>query len=225
MKCLWFVCLANCVFISLFSDETASEKPAVLLTHPANPQEAFNRLMEGNKRYVQDTLEHPNRNQERREAITAKQFPFATILGCSDSRVSPEIIFDQGVGDLFVVRVAGNVIGPLEFDSIEYSIVHLKSLVILVLGHENCGAVDAVLHHQAQDIPSIAELIEPSVKLARVQPSSNELEKAIKMNALRMKQYLLNSAPLDKLAKEKKIEIQAAYYHLQTGKIEILSAS
>lgn len=103
------------------------------------PQEVMNQLMEGNDRFVQDALEHPNRDQERRAAIAAKQYPIAVIVGCSDSRVSPEIIFDQGVGDLFVVRVAGNVIGPLELDSIEYGVLHLRAKVVLIVGHENCG--------------------------------------------------------------------------------------
>ena len=84
-------------------------------------REVVTRLLEGNRRYVNDLLEHPNHSQDRRQAIVSKQTPFAIILGCSDSRVSPEIIFDQGVGDLFVVRVAGNVVGPIELDSIEYA--------------------------------------------------------------------------------------------------------
>ena len=81
----------------------------------------LDRLMQGNKRFVEEKLEHPNRSAEAREAVTCKQEPFAVIVGCADSRVAPEILFDQGVGDLFVVRVAGNVVGPLELESIEYS--------------------------------------------------------------------------------------------------------
>ena len=100
-------------------------------------QEAIERLKAGNERYVEDELEHPHRDSDRREALTSKQNPFAIIVGCSDSRVSPEILFDQGVGDLFVVRVAGNVIGPLELDSIDYAALYLGSVCILVMGHEN----------------------------------------------------------------------------------------
>jgi carbonic anhydrase len=103
------------------------------------------RLKEGNQRYVEDKLIHPDRTSERREALQSKQQPFAIIVGCSDSRVAPEIVFDQGVGDLFIVRVAGNVVGPIELDSIEYAAEYLKSCLIVVMGHQNCGAVDAVM--------------------------------------------------------------------------------
>lgn len=180
------------------------------------------RLMQGNERYVQDKLEHPNRSVERRQAIISKQEPFATIIGCSDSRVSPEIVFDQGVGDLFVVRVAGNVIGPLELDSIEYSILHLHAAVVLVLGHENCGAVDAVVHGTTQDIEAVAQLVQPAVDIARQQNPSNLLEASIKANALRMKNYLLDTPLIKKYIEDKKLEVYAGYYNLGTGAVELL---
>ena len=91
------------------------------------PAEALSRLVDGNTRYQKDALIHPNRTPERRESLTAHQEPFAIIVGCADSRVSPELVFDQGVGDLFVVRVAGNVIGPLELDSIDYAAIYLHA--------------------------------------------------------------------------------------------------
>lgn len=178
--------------------------------------------MKGNERYVEDALEHPRRDQERRESTASKQTPFAAIVGCADSRVSPEIIFDQGVGDLFVVRVAGNVIGPLELDSIEYAVLYLGSVVVLVMGHENCGAVDAVIHNNTKDIESVAELIEPAVEQAKKSKTTNLLESAIKTNALRMKDFVLKSPAVEKLVKAKKIEVHAAYYNIQTGAIELL---
>jgi carbonic anhydrase len=187
-----------------------------------SPQEALKRLMEGNQRYMNDELEHPNRTSERREASQAVQTPFAVIVGCSDSRVSPEIIFDQGIGDLFIVRVAGNVIGPLELESIEYSTFTLKSVLILVLGHENCGAVKAVVQGKTEDIPALALIIGPAVKDAQENDPKNVLKAAIKDNALHMKELLLSSGKLGKLAKEKRIDIEAAYYNLETGKVELL---
>ena len=93
-----------------------------------------------------------------------EQKPFAIILGCSDSRVSPEILFDQGIGDLFIVRVAGNVAGPVELDSIEYAALYLKSSLVLVLGHENCGAITAVLDGQTKEIEHVADLIAPAIQ-------------------------------------------------------------
>ena len=183
---------------------------------------ALDRLIEGNQRYVHDTLQHPNRTPERREALISKQEPFAIIIGCADSRVSPEIIFDQGVGDLFVVRVAGNVVGPLELDSIEYAALYLHSSTILVLGHENCGAVNAVIQGTTKEIESIATLIEPAVKTERKKNPPNLLEASIKANALNMRSYLLQTPVIDKLVREKKVNVHAGYYNLQTGLIELL---
>ena len=187
------------------------------------PQLALKRLLKGNDRYVHDMLEHPNRTSERREATASKQSPYAIIVGCADSRVSPEIVFDEGVGDLFVVRVAGNVIGPLELDSIEYSALYLNSSIVLVMGHENCGAVEAVIHNKTQDIEAIAELIEPAVQEARKSSPLHLLEASVKTNALRMKECLLKSPVIQKLVAAKKIEVRAAYYNLQTGDVEMLT--
>lgn len=180
------------------------------------------RLMDGNSRYVKDALEHPNRTPERREAVSCKQEPFAIIIGCSDSRVSPEIIFDQGVGDLFVIRVAGNVIGPLELDSIDYAALYLHSSVIMVLGHERCGAVNAVIQGTTQDIQSLSALIQPAVKEERAKNPPYLLEACIKTNALNMKNYLLTTKVIKKLISEKKLEVYAGYYDLDTGAVEIL---
>ena len=188
----------------------------------AADKDGLRRLMQGNERYVQDKLEHPNRTLERRLAIVSKQEPFATIVGCADSRVSPEIVFDQGVGDLFVVRVAGNVIGPLELDSIEYSVIHLHAGVIIVLGHENCGAVQAVINGTVQDIESVAELIQPAVQMAKKTNPSNLLEASIKANAILMKNYLLKTPVIQRYMANKKLEVYAGYYNLETGEVELL---
>ncbi len=202
-----FLCV-TCVFVS-FSLSAA-------------PQ-GLERLMKGNARYVGDALEHPNRTEVRRQAVVALQEPFAVIVGCADSRVAPEILFDQGIGDLFVVRVAGNVIGPLELDSIEYSSLYLHSSVILVLGHENCGAVKAVIAGTTQDIEAVAELIDPAVQEAKKNRTSNLLESATKINALRMREYLLSTPVIKKLVADGKVEVHAGYYNLQTGAVEVLT--
>jgi len=196
----------------------------VSLISPLCAKESLKKLMDGNDRYVHDKLEHPNRTSERRDALVSKQEPFAVIVGCADSRVAPEILFDQGVGDLFVVRVAGNVIGPLEIESVEYAAVYLHSSIILVMGHENCGAVNAVVQGTTKDIEAVAALIQPSVDEARKENPHNKdlLSASVKKNATHMKEVLLKNAVLQKLIKEGKIEIQAAYYNLQTGAVEIL---
>ncbi|KAF3363337.1 Carbonic anhydrase [Chlamydiales bacterium STE3] len=188
------------------------------------PDNALQRLMNGNERYTNDKLQHPDRTQYRRAELTSSQNPFAIILGCSDSRVSPEIVFDQGIGDLFVVRVAGNVVGPVELDSVEFAAEFLGSSIVLVLGHENCGAVSAVLNGQTQDIEAIAELIGPAIK--KVDPKNNHaFENAIKSNVGAVVQQLKNSQVMQKLMAAKKINVVGGYYHLGSGKVELIEES
>lgn len=189
---------------------------------PTNAMNALQRLMQGNKRYVQDKLLHPDRTQFRREEVTSSQAPFAIVVGCSDSRVSPEIIFDQGIGDIFVVRVAGNVVGPLELDSVEFAASFLGSSIVLVMGHENCGAVTAVLKGQTKDIEAIAGLIGPAIK--EIQPEEpNALENAVKSNVNAVLNQLKTSSVLQRLIEEKKLSIVGGYYHLGTGLVELLT--
>lgn len=188
----------------------------------AAEQSAIDRLMEGNKRFVADELEHPNRNLERRQDLVSGQEPFAVIVGCSDSRVAPEIIFDQGVGDLFVVRVAGNIIGPVELDSIEYSVIYLHSSVIIVLGHENCGAVDAVIKGTTQEIDAVAEYIEPAVEIAKEKDPDDLLVDSIKINALRMRDYLLTTPAVKEHVSAGKLKVYAGYYNLESGEVDLL---
>jgi carbonic anhydrase len=186
------------------------------------PKQALKQLVEGNTRYKQEKLLHPNRSKEARICSANGQNPFAIILGCSDSRVSPEIIFDQGIGDLFVVRVAGNVVGPVELDSIEYSALYLKSSIIMVLGHQNCGAIQAVINGQTQDIEAVASLIAPSLELARTQKGSL-IENTVKDNVLYVVDMLKKSPSLAKLIKEKKIDVVGGYYDFQTGAVELVT--
>lgn len=180
------------------------------------PSDALKRLMEGNERYTKDQLLHPNRSSFRREEIQKKQLPFATILGCSDSRVAPEIVFDQGLGDLFTVRVAGNVVGPVGLDSIDYSVKYLGSTLVVVLGHEACGAVTAVMDGNTADIEEIAGLIQPAIEEAE------DLEEAVKANVRSIVTQLKESRFLKQVISTKKIECIGAYYHLKSGRVEIL---
>lgn len=186
------------------------------------PQVALERLINGNKRYVDNKSQHPNRSEERRKEISSTQSPYAVIVGCSDSRVSPEIIFDEGLGDLFVVRVAGNVIGQIELESIEYSALSLNSVIILVLAHENCGAVNAVLQNKITNIEKIAKFIKPAIQKEKYK-TNNILEQVIKTNALNMKNFLEKTPNIKQLINDKKIEIHAAYYNLKTGLVELIN--
>ncbi len=185
-------------------------------------QAAFKALMEGNKRFISEKSLHPDRLKERREETAEKQEPFAIIVGCSDSRVAPEILFDQGIGDLFIVRVAGNVVGPLEQDSIDYSALYLHSSLIMVLGHENCGAVKAVLEGTTQDIEAVAKLIEPAVKKIDGRPG-DKLEPVVKANVQAVVEQLKKNRVLSKLIEKKSIAVVGGYYNFHTGKVEIVS--
>lgn len=182
------------------------------------PAESLQRLIEGNKRYATDQLLYPNHSSDRRKELREIQTPFATILGCSDSRVAPEILFDQGLGDLFIVRVAGNVVGGIELDSIEYSARHLGSSLVLVLGHQACGAVTAVMEGKTDDIEEIAHLIEPAIQDVKT------LEEAIKANVRAVVAQLRKTPLIKRLISEKKIDCIGAYYHLGSGKVEMLKS-
>lgn len=182
------------------------------------PEEALKKLMEGNKRYSLDKSTCEDRNNARRAEIASQQKPFAAILGCSDSRVPAEIIFDQGLGEIFTIRVAGNVAGSSEVESIEYAAKHLGVSLILVLGHEGCGAVKAVIGNDAKDFPEIAALIEPAVKSLK----SNQTEEAVKANIRLVVETLKKSNYLKPVIKDRKNFIQGAYYHLGSGVVELL---
>lgn len=180
------------------------------------PEIALKRLMNGNERFAQEKAIHPIDSSFRREATVEKQRPFAVILGCADSRTPPEIIFDQGLGDLFVIRVAGNVLDPLVLDSIEYSIIYNKSSLVMVLGHENCGAVSAVLENNVKDIPTVASLIEPNIR------STKSVEDAVKANVVATANKLKNSPVLAKFIETGKVGVVGAYYSLRTGKVDLV---
>lgn len=196
---------------------------ATVLAATETPEEGLKRLKEGNKRFVDEALLHPDRTHERRLSLTEGQSPYAVIVTCSDSRVAPEVIFDEGLGDLFVIRVAGNIIGPTELESVIYAVDHLDPVIVVVMGHEKCGAVGAVVEGQTGDIPAIAALIEPAVEKAKSSKPKDLLKSSIELNALRMRKLLLQSTPVDKGVQAKVLAVYSAYYNLQTGAVEFLT--
>ena len=192
----------------------------------SSSESALDRLMKGNERFVSGKPLHPDQSAGRRDEVLSKQKPFAVIVSCSDSRVPPEIVFDQGIGDLFVVRVAGNIVGPVELDSIEYAVDVLNAPFILVLGHQNCGAVNAVMtgKEDSEDIQDIAPYILPAVKKAKGLPG-DPLENAIKANVDLVVESLKKGPVLAKFIKEQKLDIRGAYYKLEKGQVELLTPS
>jgi carbonic anhydrase len=185
---------------------------------------ALNRLMAGNARFVAARWENANRSPERRAQLLQGQKPFAAILGCADSRVPPEVVFDQGLGDLFVLRVAGNVATDHIIASVEYAVAHLGVPLVMVLGHSRCGAVTATLHRQATGghLPKLASLIEPACLQTHGAPG-DPIEQAARANARRMAARMREeSAIIAEAAAAERVGIVAAYYDLGSGTIELL---
>lgn len=183
---------------------------------------AYKRLKQGNIRFVDMKLEHPDQTFKKRLEGLKGQHPFAVILTCADSRVSPEIIFDQGLGDLFEIRNAGNIIDDHVVGSIEYAVAHLGTPLVVVLGHQDCGAVKAAIQHsnETSHIKSLVDAIEPAVELAKKQ-KGDFYDNAIRENIKLVVRQLRNSEPLlKKNYLKKKIDIIGAYYHIDSGKVE-----
>jgi len=188
-------------------------------------EKALKRLMTGNKRYVSSKLRHPHQTTERRIGLRNGQHPFAVILGCSDSRVPPEVIFDVGLGDLFVVRVAGNITDEVVLGSIEYAAAHLQTPLIVVLGHSACGAIGATVSGCDMEgcLPSLAAAISPAV--GKVMDRSGDIvNNAAKLNAKMVSERLRRTTPiLSDLVHRALLKIVPAYYDLGTGGVELLS--
>ncbi len=167
---------------------------------------------------------HPNQDKSRRDEVKTGQKPFAIIVGCSDSRIPPEILFDQGIGDLFVIRLAGNIVDDTALGSIEYAADHLGTRLVVVLGHAKCGAVTAAAGggEAHGHIGSIVQLIIPAVERAR-DKSGDLVDNAIRENARLVAAAISSSKPiLSKMVEEGKIAVVPAYYDIDTGVVELL---
>ena len=190
-----------------------------------NQEMSINKLIEGNKRYVSGKLIHQNQNAQRRTEVAKKQKPFAIILSCSDSRVPPEIIFDQGIGDLFVIRTAGNIVDNITIGSIEYAAEHLEVPLLVVLGHERCGAVEATVKggNIKGHIKSIVSNIARAVDKASSQ-KGDKLENSVIQNINNVVDELNHSKPiLEELIHEKKLKIVGARYDLDDGTVKFFN--
>lgn len=188
---------------------------------------SLQKLIDGNKRYSSGKLSHNNQSAQRRSEVASKQKPFAIILTCSDSRVPPEIIFDQGIGDLFVIRTAGNVVDNVAIGSIEYAAEHLEVPLLVVLGHERCGAVDATLKGGEIKgyIKSIASIISRAVDKVSGKNSSEKLDKAVVQNVKNVVDELSTSKPiLEELVHEKKLKVIGARYDLDDGNVQFFNS-
>jgi carbonic anhydrase len=194
------------------------DTPAAAAKQNVTPDNAIEQLMQGNKRFATQKVKQPNRGSFRLREVAKGQNPFAAILGCADSRVPAEIVFDQGLGDLFVVRVAGNVATPEEIGSLEYGTLVLGAKVILVLGHQKCGAVKATIEDKPVPgkIGSILEQIKPAVVASQNQ-SGDLLKNATLANIKNQIAILKTSPVVADLIKGDKLKIIGGFYDLDTG--------
>jgi carbonic anhydrase len=193
--------------------------------------EALKKLMDGNGNYVSHRMTmQSSSGPETRHTLAAGQRPYAVILSCSDSRVPPEIIFDKGLGEICVVRVAGNIPDPIIIGSIEYAVEHFGSSLIMVLGHSRCGAVTAAVDaagHEHGNIGAIVNTISPAVELARKESSgadkSRLVEAAVDMNVKLTAKALVEQSPVIRsLVSSGKVRIVGAKYDLDDGTVKLL---
>jgi carbonic anhydrase len=191
----------------------------------SGPDAALADLRLGNDHHAQHKYLHPHETLARQRELIKEQHPEAEILSCADSRVPPEIIFDQGLGDLFVVRVAGNVASDTEIGSLEYGAEHLHIPLLVVLGHEGCGAVTAAVSAGEPEghIATLVDLIKPAVEKTRGNPG-DAVNNAVRKNVELVVEQLRSSTPiLSKLVSEGRLKIVGGVYSLETGKVTWLS--
>ncbi|RIV37054.1 carbonic anhydrase [Micromonospora radicis] len=197
---------------------------------PGAPQLALAELTAGNQRFVSDTLRHPNQNAGRRAAVAAEQHPFAVIVGCSDSRLAAEIIFDRGLGDLFVVRTAGHTVGPEVLGSVEYAVAVLRTPLVVVLGHDSCGAVQAARAALATGtspsghLRAVVDAVVPSLRRAEA-AGVDELDQIVDIHiAQTVETMLASSATLAAEVTAGRCAVVGMSYRLAAGEVRAVAA-
>jgi carbonic anhydrase len=218
-----------CISAGITAKEPEHAKPEA---PPVTPEVALQNLKDGNQRFSGNPqrMQHPRQDAARREAVAPKQHPFAVVLGCADSRTPPEVLFDQGLGDLFVIRVAGNVLNAETLGSIEYAVDHDVRLIV-VLGHESCGAVEAAIKWNAAvdratatkeapgHILSLVEAIKPAIDAT---PGSDPTA-ICKANVANVVKAVQDSAPiLKEKVRNGTVSVVGAYYDLRKGEVTFL---
>ncbi|MDT0676430.1 carbonic anhydrase [Autumnicola musiva] len=184
--------------------------------------EVLNRLKKGNERFTADNKEGKLQDKSRREELTKGQSPYAIVLSCADSRVVPELAFDSGLGELFTVRVAGNVANSSSIASMEYAVAHLNTEIIVVMGHESCGAVTAALSggDNGYNLNHLLSHIAPAISASGKDAPVNDV---VKKNAqLTAEELKTRSTIIREAAESGKVKIVPAYYNLDSGKVDFL---
>jgi len=196
-----------------------------------NPADSLRTLMEGNTRYVSGQPSQKESGEAYRKELAKGQQPYAVVVACSDSRVAPEVIFDEGLGRIFVIRTAGNVVDPIALGSIEYAVEHLHAPLVVVLGHESCGAVKATVDSKGKpegNIGAIIKKIMPAVESARASLKSGEdLAYASTIQNVKNVAHEITkkSKIIAKEAHEGKVKVVGAFYSISTGKVEAVEVN
>jgi carbonic anhydrase len=227
---LFSACCAGLAIATGRAAETIGSDIIDTEPYPSNANEALARLKNGNQRFIDDKPRHAHEKASWRSLLVESQKPFATVVGCSDSRVPPELIFDVGFGDLFTIRLAGNIIAEDVIGSLQYAVAHLHTHLIVIMGHEGCGAVAATVEemlHKAKEpkhIESLIKSIKPGLKkLDLKQDMDSLMRSAVEANVRWSMQELL-ALPEAKLAvKEKRVTLVGAVYELSTGRVRFLA--
>ena len=213
--------LFNIAIASLLFSFLAILTPVSKTKDNVTAESALAELTAGNAHHVAHRYQHPHETLERQRELASGQSPHAEILSCADSRVPPELIFDQGLGDLFIIRVAGNVVSDTELGSLEYGAEHLHVPLLVVLGHQHCGAVTAAVEGGEAEghIAALVNLLRPAVEKTQGMPGDH-VENAVKANVEMVVKQLRSSTPvLAKLVSEGKLKVVGAVYSLDTGKV------
>jgi carbonic anhydrase len=202
----------------------APSEPTVL-----NPDQALARLKAGAERFTSGGVQRPDQDTTYRATLSKGQHPFATVLSCVDSRVPPEIVFDQGLGDLFVTRTAGQVVDHAVLGSIQYGVAELKIPLLVVLGHEKCGAVKATVEAveknspaMGNDIDALVAAIKPAVQKAEADKATDALDASVRNNVANIVTALGGAAVISAAVAAGSLKIVGARYDLDTGEVEFL---
>lgn len=209
---------------SLFWRVKQAEAAGLSAPAALSPDQALQKLVEGNQRFVQHHPEYPDQTEARLHEVAQAQYPFATILSCADSRVPAEIVFDQGIGDIFDVRIAGNIATPEALGSIEYAVALLGTPLLMVLGHERCGAVTAAVKNEPLpgEIGSFVKAILPAVDRTKGKPG-DAVDNAVIANVHYQIEQLKRSSLLAERLQSGQLKIVGGRYDLDTGTVGLIA--
>ena len=219
--------LLNIAIAALLFSALAILGPGHKAEDKVTADSALAELTAGNAHHVTHRYQHPHETLDRQRQLVSGQNPHAEILSCADSRVPPELIFDQGLGDLFIVRVAGNVASDIELGSLEYGAEHLHVPLLVVLGHQHCGAVTAAVEGGEAEghIGALIALLRPAIEKTRGM-SGDPVENAVKANVEMVVKQLRTETPLlAELVTRGKLKVVGAVYSLDTGKVTWLPST